>query len=92
MLIHVTTHSAKLLKHSGGMHHPINSHLAKHMDACDVCYHRGDIVSIETYFSEEGRLAARRDWRILNAATGEVLGMATRWVDGQGGHWVRLGG
>lgn len=41
----------------------------------------GDIVTVETYFTEEGRLAARRDWVITNAATGAVLGGATStWV------------
>ena len=42
--------------------------------------HRGDVVNVETYFSEEGRLAARRDWVITDAATGEYLGGATRCV------------
>lgn len=41
----------------------------------------GDIVQVETYFTDEGRLAARRDWVIKCAATGEVLGAATStWV------------
>eukprot|EP00197_Chlamydomonas_leiostraca_P005602 CAMPEP_0202869348 /NCGR_PEP_ID=MMETSP1391-20130828/12405_1 /ASSEMBLY_ACC=CAM_ASM_000867 /TAXON_ID=1034604 /ORGANISM="Chlamydomonas leiostraca, Strain SAG 11-49" /LENGTH=347 /DNA_ID=CAMNT_0049549661 /DNA_START=114 /DNA_END=1158 /DNA_ORIENTATION=+ len=41
----------------------------------------GDIVTVETYFSEEGRLAARRDWRILDARTGQEYGAATStWV------------
>lgn len=42
--------------------------------------HRGDIVRIETYFSADGRLAARREWSIQNALTGEQLGRATRSV------------
>ena len=41
-----------------------------------VC--RGDIVTIETYFSADGRIAARREWSIKNAQTGELLGRATR--------------
>ncbi|KAL3130707.1 hypothetical protein ABBQ38_000056 [Trebouxia sp. C0009 RCD-2024] len=41
----------------------------------------GDIVRIETYFSADGRLAARREWSIQNALTGEQLGRATStWV------------
>ncbi|GLC41093.1 hypothetical protein PLESTB_000943700 [Pleodorina starrii] len=41
----------------------------------------GDIVAVETYFSEEGRLAFRRDWKVTNASTGAVLGAATStWV------------
>lgn len=41
----------------------------------------GDIVSIETYFSADGRIAARREWFIKNALTGEQLGRATStWV------------
>lgn len=41
----------------------------------------GDVVSVETYFTEEGRLAFRREWRITDVATGELLGAATStWV------------
>uniref|UniRef100_A0A1J0AJ11 Acyl-[acyl-carrier-protein] hydrolase n=1 Tax=Dunaliella tertiolecta TaxID=3047 RepID=A0A1J0AJ11_DUNTE len=41
----------------------------------------GDMVTVETYFSADGRLAARRDWRIRNALTGEEYGSATStWV------------
>lgn len=39
---------------------------------------RGDIVRLETYFQEDGRLTSRRDWHLTNAATGEYLGAATR--------------
>lgn len=39
---------------------------------------RGDVVTVETYFTEEGRLAFRRDWRMINKATGKVLGVGTR--------------
>ncbi|PNH04637.1 Oleoyl-acyl carrier protein thioesterase 2, chloroplastic [Tetrabaena socialis] len=35
----------------------------------------GDIVSVETYFTEEGRLAFRRDWKLVHAATGKLLGV-----------------
>ncbi|MEW5297261.1 MAG: hypothetical protein WDW36_000484 [Sanguina aurantia] len=41
----------------------------------------GDIVHVQTHFTEEGRLAARRDWQITDPLTGEVLGCATStWV------------
>ncbi|WIA17235.1 hypothetical protein OEZ85_014109 [Tetradesmus obliquus] len=41
----------------------------------------GDLVRLETYFAEDGRLTTRRDWRISNADTGEYLGAATStWV------------
>ncbi|KAF6251288.1 acyl-ACP thioesterase-domain-containing protein [Scenedesmus sp. NREL 46B-D3] len=41
----------------------------------------GDVVRLETYFAEDGRLTTRRDWRITNAGTGEFLGAATStWV------------
>lgn len=42
-------------------------------------------MSVETYFTEEGRLAFRREWRITDVATGELLGAATRW--GARGWW-----
>jgi len=45
--------------------------------ACDAC--RGDVVRIETYFSADGRIAARREWFIKDALTGELLGRATRF-------------
>lgn len=44
---------------------------------CDAC--RGDVVRIETYFSADGRIAARREWFIKDALTGELLGRATRY-------------
>uniref|UniRef100_A0A2Z5X8I3 Acyl-[acyl-carrier-protein] hydrolase n=1 Tax=Eudorina sp. NIES-3984 TaxID=1941220 RepID=A0A2Z5X8I3_9CHLO len=41
----------------------------------------GDIVGVETYYTEEGRLAFRRDWKITDASTGAELGAATStWV------------
>lgn len=41
----------------------------------------GQLVEVETYFAEEGRLAARRDWTIRDGRTGEELGCATStWV------------
>ncbi|KAA6418468.1 MAG: acyl-ACP, partial [Trebouxia sp. A1-2] len=41
----------------------------------------GDVVRIETYFSADGRIAARREWFIKDALTGELLGRATStWV------------
>lgn len=39
---------------------------------------RGDIVRLETYFAEDGRLTTRRDWRLTDATTGRYLGAATR--------------
>ena len=44
---------------------------------CHPCC-RGDLVQIETYFTAEGRVGARRDWVIRSAASGEILGRATR--------------
>jgi len=41
----------------------------------------GDRVRVETCFFPDGRLAARRDWIIYDAATGERVARATsRWV------------
>ena len=41
----------------------------------------GDLVRLETWFQEDGRLATRRDWRLSDAATGAELGAATStWV------------
>ncbi|GIL58555.1 hypothetical protein Vafri_13497 [Volvox africanus] len=41
----------------------------------------GDIVGIETYFTEEGRLAFRREWKVVDIATGTMIGAATStWV------------
>lgn len=47
---------------------------------CAMCCtaHRGDIVRLETYFAEDGRLTTRRDWRLTDATTGRYLGAATR--------------
>jgi hypothetical protein len=55
-----------------------NSHLAASIAAAAAL--RGDLVRLETYFAEDGRLTTRRDWRITNADTGEFLGAATRWA------------
>lgn len=55
-----------------------------HSDTCGMwlvlflC--RGDIVRLETYFAEDGRLTTRRDWRLTDATTGRYLGAATRLV------------
>lgn len=41
----------------------------------------GDLVRLETYFAEDGRLCTRRDWHITDATTGAHLGAATStWV------------
>ncbi|KAI8468433.1 MAG: acyl-ACP thioesterase-domain-containing protein [Monoraphidium minutum] len=41
----------------------------------------GDLVRLETYFAEDGRLCTRRDWHITDAVTGAYLGAATStWV------------
>jgi len=41
----------------------------------------GDLVRAETYFCEEGRLAARRDWVVTDVKTGQRIGAATStWV------------
>jgi hypothetical protein len=58
--------------------HPVTHH--HHHTTTTCCCIRGDIVRLETYFSEDGRLASRRDWRIIDVATGELLGAATRCV------------
>ena len=44
--------------------------------ACGVCC-RNDRVRVSTWFAEAGTLAARRDWVIADAATGQQLGAAT---------------
>lgn len=42
---------------------------------------RGDVVNVETWFQQEGRVAARRDWLLTDAATGKLYGAATSaWV------------
>ncbi len=39
------------------------------------------MVQIETWFQEDGKLAAQRDWVLTDAGTGRVLGRATStWV------------
>ncbi|KAI3437803.1 hypothetical protein D9Q98_000250 [Chlorella vulgaris] len=41
----------------------------------------GDVVQIDTWFQEDGKLAAQRDWSVKDKATGRVLGRATStWV------------
>ena len=41
----------------------------------------GDVVTIETWFMQAGKLGAQRDWVIRDSATGEQLGRATStWV------------
>ena len=37
-------------------------------------------MEIETWFQEEGRIAACRNWLIRDAASGQQLGQGTRWV------------
>lgn len=42
---------------------------------------RGDVIKVESYFQQEGRVGARRDWILTNVATGEQCGCATSsWV------------
>jgi hypothetical protein len=36
-------------------------------------------VEIETWFQEEGRISACRNWIIRNITTGEDIGVATRF-------------
>ncbi|CAA6668393.1 unnamed protein product [Spirodela intermedia] len=41
----------------------------------------GDVVEIETWCQEEGKIGTRRDWIIKDYSTGEVIGRATsKWV------------
>jgi hypothetical protein len=50
---------------------------------CLTCHPtcRGDVIQIETWFQEDGKLAAQRDWRVVNKNTGQELGRATStWV------------
>jgi len=43
--------------------------------------HWGDVVEIETWFQESGKIGAQRDWVLRDAATGDILGRATStWV------------
>ncbi|KAG1661272.1 hypothetical protein FOA52_003730 [Chlamydomonas sp. UWO 241] len=42
----------------------------------------GAALGVTTYFADEGRLSARRDWTVGDAATGAPLGVATsNWVN-----------
>ena len=42
---------------------------------------RGDIIEIETWFHEHGKIGAQRDFAIRDRASGELLGRATTtWV------------
>ncbi|KAL6011303.1 hypothetical protein ACLOJK_001748 [Asimina triloba] len=38
---------------------------------------RGDVVEIETWCQEEGRIGCRRDWILKDYASGELIGRAT---------------
>ncbi|KAL3644231.1 hypothetical protein CASFOL_012163 [Castilleja foliolosa] len=41
----------------------------------------GDVVEVETWYQNEGRIGPRRDWFLKDFATGEVIGRATsKWV------------
>ncbi|KAL6846812.1 hypothetical protein ACP4OV_024260 [Aristida adscensionis] len=41
----------------------------------------GDVVEIETWCQEDGRIGTRRDWILKDLANGEVIGRATsKWV------------
>ena len=40
--------------------------------------HRGDTVKLQTYFTEESKITARRDWLVLDVVSGQQLGCATR--------------
>lgn len=49
--------------------------------SCPSLWCRGDVVQIDTWFQEDGKLAAQRDWSVKDKATGRVLGRATStWV------------
>ncbi|PPD69975.1 hypothetical protein GOBAR_DD33144 [Gossypium barbadense] len=41
-----------------------------------------DVIEIETWCQNEGRIGTRRDWILNDVATGEVFGRATRTRDG----------
>ena len=42
---------------------------------------RGNIIEIETWFQEHGKIGAQRDFLIRDVRSGEVLGRATTtWV------------
>lgn len=40
---------------------------------------RGDVVEIETWCQEEGRIGTRRDWILTDITTGSVIGKASRY-------------
>lgn len=41
----------------------------------------GDVVEVETWFQESGKIGAQRDWVVRDVATGKLLGRATStWV------------
>jgi len=40
----------------------------------------GDVVEIETWCQEDGRIGTRRDWILEDLANGEVIGRATRYL------------
>lgn len=41
----------------------------------------GDMIELKTWFQQDGKLAAQRDFQITDVATGEVIGRATStWV------------
>ena len=50
--------------------------LTLHVHGC-----RGDLVSIETWFQSQGRMAAARNWIIRKAKTGQVIGRGTRYTE-----------
>lgn len=41
---------------------------------------RRDVIEIETWSQNEGRIGTRRDWILNEVATGEVIGRATRFI------------
>jgi acyl-CoA thioesterase FadM len=42
---------------------------------------RGDLIELETWFQDAGKLAAQRDWLLRDKRTGQLLGRATStWV------------
>ena len=44
-----------------------------------VIWFRGDVVEIETWCQEEGRIGIRRDWILKDMATDSVIGRAARY-------------
>ncbi|KAH1106060.1 hypothetical protein J1N35_009828 [Gossypium stocksii] len=53
--------------------------LGSRFDIGFVC--RRDVIQIETWCQNEGRMGTRRDWILNDVATGEVIGRATsKWV------------